>query len=205
MMFHTNLWPPSSGSKSKLSKKTASRWHSRTQTPLQNWYQLVCSNSQKWSATDHFLIRFWNECNINTGIAIVTVITGKRKEKIKSRLNYGNACYLLPSHLIPKSVSIKVHKTVILPVVWEMISHLNLRTWTEGGCEEGAEQNILTQDRVSNKSWRKVHSGKFNNKHLCQMFFEWPYRGWDRQWMLQVMRKAHKMLAGKPEKKGAFW
>jgi hypothetical protein len=88
----------------------------------------------------------------------------------------------------------------------EMISHLKGRTWTEGGCEEGAEQNIWTQDRGSNERWRKVHSGKFHNMHLCQMFFEWPYwGGWDRWWMLYVMRKAHKMLAGKPEKKGAFW
>jgi hypothetical protein len=41
---------------------------------------------------------------------------------IKSRLNSGNACYysvqnFLSSRLISKNLKIKVHKTVILPVV----------------------------------------------------------------------------------------
>jgi hypothetical protein len=43
-------------------------------------------------------------------------------EKIKSRLNMGNACYhavqnLLSSHLLYRNVKIKIYKTVILPVV----------------------------------------------------------------------------------------
>jgi sorting nexin-29 len=43
-------------------------------------------------------------------------------DKIKSRLNSGNACYysvqnLLSSHLISKNLKIKIYKTVILPVV----------------------------------------------------------------------------------------
>jgi glycine betaine/choline ABC-type transport system substrate-binding protein len=43
-------------------------------------------------------------------------------DKIKSRLNSGNACYhsvqnLLPSHLISKNLKIKMYKTVILSVV----------------------------------------------------------------------------------------
>jgi hypothetical protein len=43
-------------------------------------------------------------------------------DEIKSRLNSGNDCYysvqnLLSSRLISKSLKIKIHKTVILPVV----------------------------------------------------------------------------------------
>jgi hypothetical protein len=43
-------------------------------------------------------------------------------DEIKSRLNPGNACYysvqsLLSSHLISKTLKIKIYKTVILPVV----------------------------------------------------------------------------------------
>jgi hypothetical protein len=43
-------------------------------------------------------------------------------DKIKSRLHSGNACYhsvqnLLTSHLISENLKIKIHKTVILPVV----------------------------------------------------------------------------------------
>jgi hypothetical protein len=43
-------------------------------------------------------------------------------EEIKSIFNLGNACYhsvqnLLSFHLLPKSLEIRVYKTVILPVV----------------------------------------------------------------------------------------
>jgi sorting nexin-29 len=44
------------------------------------------------------------------------------QEKIRSRLNSGNACYhavqnLLSSHLLPRNVKIKIYKTIILPLV----------------------------------------------------------------------------------------
>jgi hypothetical protein len=43
-------------------------------------------------------------------------------EEIKSRLNSGNACYhsvqsLLSSRLLSTNVKVKIHKTIILPVV----------------------------------------------------------------------------------------
>jgi hypothetical protein len=43
-------------------------------------------------------------------------------DEIKSRLNLRNACYsvvqnLLFSHLLSKNIEIKIHKTIILPVV----------------------------------------------------------------------------------------
>jgi hypothetical protein len=44
------------------------------------------------------------------------------QEEIKSRLNSGNACYhsvqsLLSSRLLSRKVKVKIHKTIILPVV----------------------------------------------------------------------------------------
>jgi hypothetical protein len=44
------------------------------------------------------------------------------QEEIKSRLKLGNACYysvqnLLSSRLLSKNLKIKIHKTIILPVV----------------------------------------------------------------------------------------
>ena len=44
------------------------------------------------------------------------------QEEIKSRLKFGNACYhsvqiLLSSRLLSKNLKIKIHRTVILPVV----------------------------------------------------------------------------------------
>jgi hypothetical protein len=53
-----------------------------------------------------------------------TTITNRNliQEKIKRRLNSGNACYhsvqyLLSSRLLPKNIKIRIHKTIILPVV----------------------------------------------------------------------------------------
>ena len=44
------------------------------------------------------------------------------QEEIKSRMKLGNACYysvqnLLSSRLLPKNLKIKIHRTIILPVV----------------------------------------------------------------------------------------
>jgi hypothetical protein len=44
------------------------------------------------------------------------------QEEIKRRFNSGNACYhsvqnLLSSHLLSKHLEIRIHKTIILPVV----------------------------------------------------------------------------------------
>ena len=53
-----------------------------------------------------------------------TTITNQNstQEEIKSRLRSGNACYhsvqhLLSSNLLSKSLSIKIYKTIIFPVV----------------------------------------------------------------------------------------
>jgi hypothetical protein len=45
------------------------------------------------------------------------------QEEIKNRLNRGNAGYysvqnLLPSTLLPKNIKVKIHRTIILPVVF---------------------------------------------------------------------------------------
>ena len=55
---------------------------------------------------------------------LVTTLTNQNSipEKIKSRLRSGNACYLsvqnlLSSRLLTKNLKIKIHRTIILPVV----------------------------------------------------------------------------------------
>jgi len=45
------------------------------------------------------------------------------QEEIKNRLKSGNACFhsvqnLLPSSLLSKNLKIKIHRTIILPVVF---------------------------------------------------------------------------------------
>jgi hypothetical protein len=57
-------------------------------------------------------------------------------DKIKSRLNLGNACCysvhnLLSSHLISKNLKIKIYKTVILPIVLYGCETWSLTLWEE--------------------------------------------------------------------------
>jgi hypothetical protein len=74
------------------------------------------------------------------------------RDEIKSRLNSGNACYysvqnLLSSHLISKNLNIKIHKTVILPVVlygretWSLTLREEHRLRV---CENSVEEDIWT-------------------------------------------------------------
>ena len=53
------------------------------------------------------------------------------QEEIKNRLKSGNACFhsvqnLLPSSLLSKNLKIKIHRTIILPVVFFMGVKLGL-------------------------------------------------------------------------------
>jgi hypothetical protein len=57
--------------------------------------------------------------------------------EIKRRLNSGNACYnsvqnILSSRLLSKNIKIRIYKTVILPVVRNLVSNIKGGTQTEG-------------------------------------------------------------------------
>jgi hypothetical protein len=75
-------------------------------------------------------------------------------EEIKGRLTSGNACYRsvqnrLSSCLLSKIVKIRIHKTVILPIVLyghESWSLTVRKAQTEDVCEQGAEKNIWTHE-----------------------------------------------------------
>jgi hypothetical protein len=88
-------------------------------------------------------------------------------EEIKSRLNSGNACYhlvqcLSSSRLQSTKVTIKIYKTIILPVVlygcetWS----LTLREENRLGVFENMVLRIIfgpRRDQVTGE-WRKLHS-----------------------------------------------
>jgi hypothetical protein len=71
-----------------------------------------------------------------------TTLTNRNSihEEIQSRLTSGNACYhsvqnLLSSRLLSKNTKVRVHRTVVLPVVLygcETLSHTEGGTKTEG-------------------------------------------------------------------------
>jgi sorting nexin-29 len=92
-------------------------------------------------------------------------------DEIKSRLNAGNACYysvqnLLSSHLISKSLKIKIYKTVILPVVL-----YGCETWSFTLGEEHRlrvyENTVLRKisgpKREEDGSWRKLHNDELHS------------------------------------------
>jgi hypothetical protein len=92
-------------------------------------------------------------------------------DEIKSRLNSGNACYysvknLLSSSLISRNLKIKIHKTVILPVVlygWETWSltlgeEHRLRVF-----ENRVFRKIFGPKREEDESWRKLHNDELHN------------------------------------------
>jgi hypothetical protein len=67
-----------------------------------------------------------NRCfeNVEELRYFVTTITNRNliQEKIKRRLNLGNACYhsvhnLLSSHLLSRNIKIRIYRTINLPVV----------------------------------------------------------------------------------------
>jgi hypothetical protein len=106
-----------------------------------------------------------------------TTVTNQNliQEKIKRRLNSGNACYhsvqsLLSSRLQSKNVRVRIYKTIILPVVL-----YGCETWSLRVREEHKlrvfENRVLRRifgrkrDRVT-RGWRKLH-----NEELCNLYF----------------------------------
>jgi hypothetical protein len=96
------------------------------------------------------------------------------RDEIKSRLRAGNACYysvqnLLSSRLTSKNLTIKIYKTVILPVVL-----YGCETWSLTLREEHRlrvfENRMLGRmsgpKREEDGSWRKLH-----NNELHGLFF----------------------------------
>jgi hypothetical protein len=94
------------------------------------------------------------------------------QEEIESTLNSGNACYhsvqsLLPSCLLSRNLKVKVHRTIILPVVLYVCE-----TWSLTLREEHRlrvfENRVLRRifgpkrDEVTGE-WRKMHNGELHN------------------------------------------
>jgi hypothetical protein len=93
-------------------------------------------------------------------------------EEIKSRLNSGNACYhsvhgLMSSRLLSGNVKVKIHKTIIVPVVL-----YGCETWSLTLREEHRlrvfDNRVLRRifgpkrDKVM-REWRKLHNGELHN------------------------------------------
>jgi len=131
------------------------------------------------------------------------------QEEIKNRLKLGNACYysvqnLLSSRLLSKNLKIKIHRTIILPVVL-----YGCETWSLTLREERRLRVLRRvfgskRDEVTGE-WRKLH-----NEELRDLY-SLPYivrvvKSRRMRWAGHVARMGegrgvHRVLVGKPEGK----
>jgi hypothetical protein len=133
--------------------------------------------------------------------------------EIKSRLNWGNACYysvqnLLSSRLIPKNLKIKIYKTVILPVVL-----YGCETWSLTLGEEHrlrvSENNVLRKifgpRREEDGSWRKLHNDElhdlYSSPNIIRMIKSRRMRWAGHVARMGEGRGAYRVLVGRPEGK----
>jgi len=132
------------------------------------------------------------------------------QQEIKSRLKSGNACYhlvqnLWSSSLLFRSIKIKIHRTVILPVVlYECETWL--RTLREEHRLRVSENRVLRifgpkRDEVT-EEWRKLHNKEFNDLY-CSPNIVWVIKSRRMRWAGHVAhmgerRGVYRVLAGKP-------
>ena len=95
------------------------------------------------------------------------------QEEIKSRLELGNACYhsvqnLLTSNLLSKNLKIKIHRTIILPVVLYGCETWLLKLQEE--CRLKVSENKVLK-RISGHKTDKVteKQRKLDNEELTDM------------------------------------
>jgi len=142
------------------------------------WY---CNLPTENSTDNHTRIEFiiWNTDNSSTERVeefkcLGTMLTNQNyiQEEIKSRLKLRNACYysvqnILSSSLLSKNLKIKIHRTIILPVVlygcetWSMTlrEKRRLRVF-----ENRVLRRILgpKRDEVRGE-WRKLHNQELSD------------------------------------------
>jgi hypothetical protein len=131
---------------------------------------------------------------------------------IKSRLKSGSACYhsvqnLLSSRLLSKSTKIRVHRTIILPVVL-----YGCETWSLTLREEQRlrvfENRVLRRmfgpkrDEATGE-WIRLHNEKLNGLYLSSNTI-WVIKSRKMRWAGHVARMgenrdAYRILVGRPE------
>ena len=87
-------------------------------------------------------------------------------EEIKCRLKAGNSCYysvqtLLPSRLLSKNLKIKIHNTIILPVVLYGCETWSLTLREESRVrvlEKRTLRRIFGPNKDANGEWRRLHN-----------------------------------------------
>jgi hypothetical protein len=139
-----------------------------------------------------------------------TTITDQNliQEEIKRRLNSDNACYhsvqnFLYSHLLSKTVKIRIHKSIILHVAlygcetWSLTlrEQYRLRVLENRMLRRifGPKRDEVTGD------WRKLHNGELHNLYSSPNIIRMRWTGHVAR--IGAKRNAYRILVGKPEGK----
>ena len=117
------------------------------------------------------------------------------QEEVKSRMKWGNACYhsaqnLLSSSSLSKNIKIKIHRTIILSVVFT-VAKLGRSDWgrkVDWGC---------LRDEVTGE-WRKLHNDELNDLKSPNIIRVIISR---RMKCAGHVAFVYRVLVGKPERK----
>ena len=136
------------------------------------------------------------------------------QEEIKSRLKSGNACYhlvqnLLSSNLLSKNIKIKIHRSIILPVVlfgcetWSLTLREDYRLKF---FEHTVLRRIFGPMRYEVKGeWRKLHNEElndlFSSPNIVCVIKSSRMRWAGNVAHMGKRRGIHRILVGKPEGK----
>jgi hypothetical protein len=133
------------------------------------------------------------------------------QEEIKSRLNWGNACYrsvhsLLSSRLLSGNLKVKIYKTIILPVV---LYGCETRSVTLMGLRVFGNRVLRgifgpKRDEVTGE-WIKLHNGEVHNLYSSPDIIT-QIKSRSMRWAGHVARMGegrdvYRVLVGKPEGK----
>jgi hypothetical protein len=138
-------------------------------------------------------------------------------DEIKSGINSGNACYysdqnLLSSRLIPKNRKIKIHKTVILPVVLNGCETWSLTLREEHRLrvfENSVLRRIFGPKRDEGWSWRKLYNDElyslYSSPNIVREIKSRRMRWAGHVALMWEGRGVCRILVGSPEGKRPLW
>jgi hypothetical protein len=112
----------------------------------------------------------------------------------------------LASPLIPKKLKIKIHKTVILPVLLYGCETQSLALREEHSLrvfENRVLRRIFGPRREEDGSWRKLHNDEFHGLYYSPNFVR-VIKSWRMRWVghvarMGVGRGVYRVLVGRPE------